>query len=131
MSLKFHHIAIASDSIQLTSSIFSKLGFLLDEQFIDKIQDVKIKFVKNENIQFELVEPLGNNSPINNIIKKNGVTPYHICFTSDNFEVDIEFLKKLGFIEITDKKEAIAFNNKNIIFLYHKNFGLIELIDER
>ncbi len=131
MALKFHHIAIATDNSETTSSIFNKIGFIQNGSFIDKMQDVKIQFVNNEDLRIELVEPNSENSPVKNILKKIGVSPYHLCFSSDSFEQDITFLKDLGFINLTDEKPAIAFNYKNIIFLYHKNFGLIELIDEK
>lgn len=131
MSLKFHHVAIATNSSQTTAEIYNKIGFTQLDSFIDTIQDVKITFVNNDDLKIELVEPNSNKSPVNNILKKIGVTPYHLCFTSDNIENDIELLKGLGFICITPKQPAIAFENKNIIFLYHNNFGLIELIDEK
>ena len=130
MSLKFHHIAIATPELEKTSNIFDKFGFIGKEIIIDPLQNVKIKFTEKDNIKIELVEPANSNSPINNIIKKNGVIPYHLCFSSDDFLLDVDNLMFSGFVCISKPVPAVAINNKNITFLYHADFGLVEIVEE-
>ncbi|WP_370038172.1 VOC family protein [Petrotoga sp. Shatin.DS.tank11.9.2.9.3] len=62
------------------------------------------------------MEPYGNNSPIDNILKNRGSTPYHICYESKDILKDIEMLKSEGFVLISKLSEAPAINQKNFAF---------------
>jgi methylmalonyl-CoA/ethylmalonyl-CoA epimerase len=131
MALKFHHIAVATSNIIKTSDIYKKLGFALGNTYDDLIQQIQVQFAQTNEISIELVTPLSDNSPINNILNKIGTSPYHVCFLSDNFVNYYKYLLKLGFIDLTGCKPAKAFDNKNIGFLYNDSFGLIEIVDEK
>ncbi len=82
----------------------------------------------------ELVSPYQQGSPVERILQKNGTMPYHICYEVE-YEVEdidkqISELRKLGFVQICKKVQAIAFNNREICFLYHKHFGTLELLQK-
>ena len=78
----------------------------------------------------ELVSPLDDNSPVRSILNKMRTTPYHTCYEIPIIEETIKDLKKQRFILIQKPTPAIAFNNRRIAFLFHKNFGLIELLEK-
>lgn len=129
MALKFHHIAVATNNINNSAEIFQKLGFYIGNLYKDYLQQVEVQFAHLDNVTVELVAPISSSSPVNNILKKIGTSPYHLCFTSDNFVQDYNYLLNLGFIDITGTKPATAFENKDIVFFYHTDFGLIEVIN--
>lgn len=129
--LKFHHVGIATPNIENTSKFYIELGYSLSSIIIDPGQHVKIAFVRKENSPtFELIEPLNEDSPVRKTISVSGVTPYHCCYEVKDIEYAITQLKKKKFIALSVPVEACAINNKRICFLFNKDIGLIELVEE-
>ncbi len=127
---KFNHIGIATRSIIKTTELYEQLGYLKSEVYIDEIQRVKIQFLTcSDSPMIELIEPNGLNSPVNKILDKNGITPYHTCYEVNNFDLSINNLTKLNYIKLGKPVNAVAFDNRRIIFMYNINFGLIELLE--
>jgi len=129
------HIGWAVHSIDKAEKILCALGFSVSEsKLFDSSRDINISFMQNANgLEIELIEPKGQNSPISNLLKKNGPTPYHLCFRTDEDEWDDykDKLVKLGFVEIKKLSPAPALSVKDkadtqVAFLYHKEIGIIE-----
>ena len=130
---QFHHIGIATDDIEKSISLYEVLGYVSQglRTVIDPIQKVELAFMFRENHPLiELVSPLDDNSPVRSILSKMRTTPYHTCYEIPIIEETIKDLKKQRFILIQKPTPAIAFNNRRIAFLFHKNFGLIELLEK-
>jgi methylmalonyl-CoA/ethylmalonyl-CoA epimerase len=129
--MRIHHIGYAVKNIDEAFKLFKILGFeKVNEKVVDEERKVKILFVKNNEYLVELIEPYGNNSPIDNILKNSGSTPYHICYESKNILKDIEMLKNKGFVLISELSEAPAINNQKVCFLYNRKVGIIEILAE-
>jgi methylmalonyl-CoA/ethylmalonyl-CoA epimerase len=86
--------------------------------------------MNNNGYTVELVTPSSDASPVKNTLKKNGEGPYHICYESENIDFDIEKFLQEGYIIVQPKSNAIAFNNKNVIFMFKKGIGLIEVLEK-
>jgi methylmalonyl-CoA/ethylmalonyl-CoA epimerase len=78
----------------------------------------------------ELVAATSSDSPVTNILVKSGPAPYHNCFEVDDLFESVASMKQLGFIRFSGIVPAIAFGNRKICFLYHKEVGLIELLEK-
>ena len=78
---------------------------------------------------FELVQGIGDKNIIEDIIKRNGVTPYHSCYSVFDLAYATEFLIKNGYRPITSTIRAIAFDNLLIQFFYNSSTGIIELLE--
>ena len=129
--MKIHHIGYAVNNIEDSLNEFKKLGYkCVENKIVDKKRKVIIQFIKNGDYSIELVAPLGKESPVTNLLKKQGNSPYHICYETDNLEKEIKDLDDDGFVIISDLLKAPAINNKKVIFLYKKEIGLIELVEE-
>jgi len=129
--MKIHHIGYAVNNIEDSLNEFKKLGYkCVENKIVDKKRKVIIQFIKNGDYLIELVAPLGKESPVTNLLKKQGNSPYHICYETDNLEKEIKDLDDDGFVIISDLLKAPAINNKKVIFLYKKEIGLIELVEE-
>lgn len=131
--LKFHHIGIATGDLENSISLYENLGYITQglRTIIDPIQKVELAFMFRENHPLiELVSPLNDDSPVKSILNKMKTTPYHTCYEVPIIEETINELKKQRFILIQKPTPAIAFNNKRIAFLFHKNIGLIELLEK-
>jgi methylmalonyl-CoA/ethylmalonyl-CoA epimerase len=130
--MNFHHIGIATYNINESISRYLLFGYnQTTSKYFDPIQNVNIAFMEKDNSPIiEFVEPVDENSPILNTLKKNGTTPYHICFEVDDIHSEVEKLKKNKFILISKIVPAIAFNNRLVCFLYNKESGLVELLNK-
>ena len=71
-----------------------------------------------------------SNAPINNLLKKAGASPYHICYEVNNIEESIALLKKDKFMPVSKPKVSNAFDNHRVCFLFKKDIGLIEIIEK-
>ena len=129
--MKIHHIGYAVKNIEDSLNEFKKLGYkTIENKIVDNQRNVIIQFVKNGDYLIELIAPLNKESPVTSLLKKQGNSPYHICYETDNLKKEIEDLNNNGFVIISDLLKAPAINNKKVIFLYKKDIGLIELIEK-
>ncbi len=134
--MKIHHVAYAVSSIEKSKSKFELLGFVEKQGVIEDLdRNIKINFMENKDgdnsIIIELIEAMDNNSAISNLINKmsGAATPYHICYEVDSIEKAIIKYKEFGFILTQKFAPAIAINNRNVAFMFHKDVGIIELIE--
>lgn len=127
---KFHHIGIAVWDIEETALYYVDAGYMKAETVIDEIQNVKICFLTKENMpMLELLAPVDENSPVNRILNKMGVSPYHCCYLVDDMEDAVYRLKKKKFVPLIKPVEACAIDGKRVCFLFSKTVGLIELVE--
>lgn len=129
--MKVHHFGYAVKSIEKSLVDFEILGFIpVGESYTDVGRRVKIQFIENGPVNLELIEPIADDSPVSDVLKKNGNTIYHICYASKDIEEDIKNLKKNRFIVIEEPKEAGAIDGCRVAFLYKKGVGLFELVGD-
>lgn len=129
--MKFHHIGIACENIDETASHYRLLGYKQGDIVIDPLQNIKISFLSHPVLPLlELLEPIDENSPVVDILKKNGTTPYHICYSVANLEECITSLRKESFLIVSKPKVANAIEGNRVAFLYNKAVGLIELVGQ-
>lgn len=130
VNLRFHHIGIAVFCIENAKPFYVSQGYKEEISIFDPEQDVDVCVLRNEGMPcVELLAPHDEQSPINNILKKSGATPYHICYEVDNMEESISLLKKERFLPVSKPKVSNAFNNHRVCFLIKKDIGLIEIIE--
>ena len=130
-SMKFHHIGIAVKEIEKTAAVYVQGGYNKSTITFDPIQNVNICWlVKDGMPTFELLAPVDEKSPVNKTLEKNGVTPYHSCYIVDDIESAVKELRKQKYIIVSKPEPAVAINNCKVAFLYNKNIGLIELVEE-
>ena len=135
MELKFkyivNHIGIATPDIQKTSDFYKALGYEETYGSYDIGQNVYGYFYKKEGMPtIELLAPYDDKSPVNKFISKNGVSPYHICYeVFCKLEDAIAEMRKNRFIPVGKIDVSKGMGNKRMIFLFHKDVGLIELVE--
>ena len=128
---KLNHIAIATPNLDKAIRTYKDILGVKISDPIDQIEHgVKVVFIEIPNTKIELLEPLGENSPIENFLEKNkkgGI--HHICFEVEDIDSAILHLKKEGATVLGDGKAKIGAHGKPVIFLHPKDFNgaLIEL----
>lgn len=128
---KFHHIGVAVHNINNTAAYYIVAGYEKTEIVTDIIQNIKICFLSKAGMPLiELLEPVNDKSPVCTTLSKVGVSPYHICYSVQDIEMAILDLKKIKFIPLSQPVGAVALGRNRICFLYNKEVGLIELLEE-
>ena len=132
--MKPHHIGIVVTKI--SESVDEIKKFLPFEEIqppevIDS-QKVKVIFLKMGEMFFELIEPMGEGSPVYEFSKKGGGI-HHVCFEVDNIHQSIEDFKKKGARVVVEP--VIGFEGRLISFLFlnmkKTNCNLIELAEKK
>lgn len=125
-----NHIGIATRNYMETAAFYEAVGYHRVVGGYDPYQNVYGYFYEAESLPtIELLAPFDNKSPINNILDKNGVTPYHICYNINcTIEEAVKKLKSERFMIIV--KPTFSDNLKGrVCFLFHKDVGIIELFE--
>lgn len=134
--MKVHHIGYAVKDICNAKKKFERLGFREEQStVIDSLRNIEILFMVNEQERVELIAALekvggGGKTPVDTVLKKNGPCPYHICYITEKIDEEINYMRKEGYLIIEQPKPAPALSNRRVAFLYHKDIGLIELMEE-
>lgn len=128
--MTFNHIGYAVKNLIHSKNYFESLNYKSSKIFHDKIQQIDIILMEQQNSPIiELIHPLGNNNPLNRyFISSERTVPYHIAFSVNNIYKKIEELRKKSFVPCIKISNAVAFNNAPFIFLTNQNTGLIELL---
>ncbi len=126
---KVEHIGIAVKQLAISIPLFEKLlnnPCYKTEQV--ETERVNTAFFKKGETKIELLESTDPNGVIAKFIERKGEGMHHIAFEVANIEVEMERLKKDGFILLNEKPKPGA-DNKLVCFLHPKNTNgvLIEL----
>jgi methylmalonyl-CoA/ethylmalonyl-CoA epimerase len=129
---RLNHIGIAVPSVEAAMETYRRLYGATDfvKPFDMPAQGVRVGFVNLPNSQIELIEPLGEKSPIINFLEKNPKGgQHHVCFeVADIHEAKADMQKKgakvLG-------EPRIGAHGTLVIFVHPKETDgvLIELME--
>ena len=128
---RLNHVAIAVRDIAKASQVYkSTLGAQVSETVPQYAHGVSTVFITLPNTKIELLEPLGENSPILKFLEKNpdgGI--HHICYEVDDIVAARNELKAKGARVIGDGEPKIGAHGKPVLFLHPKDFcgTLVEL----
>ena len=132
--LEFHHVGHVVHSIEASVGALSVLGYdTRSPVYPDPRQGIRICFVtagSGAPPRIELVEPVGEDSVVRGLLTKQGAGPYHLCFGARNLVGEMEHLEGLGYRRLAEPFASPAFEGRAFVFLYHKDAGLIELVDQ-
>lgn len=126
-----NHVAIAVPDLQAASAIYAtKLGAKVSAPLALPEHGVTTVFIELPNTKLELLEPLGENSPIAKFLERNpegGV--HHLCFEVDDIEHSQDALKAQGVRILGSGGARVGAHGKPVLFLHPKDFcsTLIEL----
>ena len=129
--MKIHHIGYLVKDIEKSIEVFASLGYICESEIVfDQNRGIDIVFMINGDYRIELVSPATDTSVVADTLKKIGNSPYHICYYTSDIQAAAAELKKQKFILIDAPAAAPAINGKNVAFLFNKQIGIIELVEE-
>jgi methylmalonyl-CoA/ethylmalonyl-CoA epimerase len=86
---RLNHVGVATPSIEASLEIYQNMFGVQPhgEPFDLPAQGVRVCFVDAPNAQIELIEPLGENSPIIKFLEKSPAGgQHHLCFETPDIE---------------------------------------------
>jgi len=128
---RLNHVAIAVRDIAKAAEVYrDTLGADVSDPLPLPQQGVTTVFITLPNTKIELLEPLGENSPIAKFLERNpdgGI--HHVCYEVDDIIAARDHLKSQGARVLGDGEPKMGAHGKPILFLHPKDFlgTLIEL----
>ncbi|WP_018239405.1 methylmalonyl-CoA epimerase [Ensifer sp. BR816] len=128
---RVNHVAIAvPDLAAAAESYRTTLGAVVTESQALPEHGVTVVFVTLPNTKVELLEPLGDQSPIAAFLEKNPAGGmHHICYEVDDIIAARDRLREAGARVLGDGNPKIGAHGKPVLFLHPKDFQgtLVEL----
>lgn len=128
---RLNHVAIAVPDIKAATATYRDvLGGVVSEEVEQPDHGVTTVFVELPNTKIELLEPLGDDSPISNFLKNNGSGGmHHVCYEVEDIDSAIAKMKAAGARVLGDGGWKIGAHGKPVVFLHPKDFcgTLVEL----
>ena len=128
---KLNHVAIAVPDLGAAAAVYrDTLGARVSEAEALPEHGVTVVFVDLGNTRIELMEPLGEDSPIAGFLEKNPTGGmHHVCYEVDDILAARDKLKDQGVRVLGDGEPKIGAHGKPVLFLHPKDFAgtLIEL----
>lgn len=128
---RFNHVAIAVPDLAAAIVTYrDTLGAVVSAPLAQPEHGVTVAFVTLPNTKVELLEPLGENSPIAGFLERNpagGV--HHLCFEVDDIIAARDRLSAEGARVLGDGEPKTGAHGKPVLFLHPKDFcgTLVEL----
>lgn len=128
---RFNHVAIAVKNLESASALYrDTLGADVSEPLPQPDHGVTVVFITLPNTKIELLEPLGEASPIAKFLEKNpdgGI--HHVCYEVDDIFAARDRLKNDGARVLGNGEPKIGAHGKPVLFLHPKDFlgTLVEL----
>jgi methylmalonyl-CoA/ethylmalonyl-CoA epimerase len=128
---RLNHVAIAVPDLAAASAVYrDTLGAKLTAPQALPEHGVTVVFIDTGNTKVELLEPLGENSPIAVFLEKNPAGGmHHLCYEVDDILAARDRLMAAGARVLGDGNPRIGAHGKPVLFLHPKDFlgTLVEL----
>jgi methylmalonyl-CoA/ethylmalonyl-CoA epimerase len=129
---RLNHVGVATPSIERSVAIWRDLlgATKIHEAFDLPAQKVRVCFVDAPNSQIELLEPLGEDSPIARFLEKNPAGgQHHLCFEVPDIEEAKSEMEAKGARVLGEPR--IGAHGTLVVFVHPKDMGgvLVELME--
>ena len=128
---RLNHVAIAVTDIAKAAEVYRKaLGAEVSDAIPQPAHGVTVVFISLPNTKIELLEPLGESSPIAKYLDRNpdgGI--HHVCYEVSDIIGARDKLRAEGARVLGDGEPKMGAHGKPVLFLHPKDFcgTLIEL----
>jgi methylmalonyl-CoA/ethylmalonyl-CoA epimerase len=130
--VRFHHVGYATDNIDRFVEDFFRPVFApiaISDKISDRIQRVTVCFARMQgDAVIELVEPFGENSPVDSIIGSSRGGVYHLCYEVEDLDREVVRCRQKRCMPLSKPVPAAAFGGRRM-FLLTPQRDLIELLE--
>lgn len=129
---RLNHVGVATPSIERSLELFRTMFGAAPhgEPFDLPAQGVRVCFVDTPNSQIELIEPLGESSPIVKFLDRNPAGgQHHICFEAEDIHAAKAELEAKGARILGEPR--IGAHGTPVFFVHPKDMGgmLVEVME--
>lgn len=121
---KLNHVAIAVPDLAAATAVYrDTLGAEVTEPLPQPEHGVTVVFITLPNTKIELLEALGEGSPIAKFLERNpGGGIHHVCYEVDDIIAARDKMKEDGARVLGDGEPKIGAHGKPVLFLHPKDF---------
>jgi methylmalonyl-CoA/ethylmalonyl-CoA epimerase len=121
---RLNHVAIAVPALEPAAALYrDALGARVSDPVPQPAHGVTVVFVTLPNTKIELLEPLGENSPIAAFLQRNPAGGmHHVCYEVADILAARDHLKAAGARVLGDGEPRIGAHGKPVLFLHPKDF---------
>ena len=131
--MRFHHVGYATANIDRFVEDFFRPVFAplaISDKISDPIQRVTVCFARMQGeMLIELVEPFGENSPVDSVIGSSRGGVYHLCYEVEDLDRELVRCRQNRCMPVSRPVPAAAFDGRRIVFLLTPQRDLIELVE--
>ncbi len=132
---RLNHVGIATPDIDATARMYADLygATVSRAKFALPEQGVSVAFIDLANSQLELIEPLGEASPVWGFLKKFPAGgQHHICFEVPDILAARDAMRAKGATVLGSGEPRMGAHGVPVIFVHPKDSGgvLVELMAE-
>ena len=128
---RLNHVAIVVPDLAAATRLYAEtLGGKVSAAVPQPAHGVTVVFVELPNTKIELLEPLGEGSPVQAFLDRNpSGGMHHVCYEVDDILAARDHLKAQGARVLGDGEPKIGAHDKPVLFLHPKDFcgTLVEL----
>jgi methylmalonyl-CoA/ethylmalonyl-CoA epimerase len=128
---RLNHVAIVVPDVATASGLYRQvLGARVSEPRALPAHGVRVVFVELPNTRIELLEPLGDGSPVRGFLEQHPAGGmHHLCYEVDDIIAARDRLRAEGARVLGDGEPKLGAHDKPVLFLHPKDFcgTLIEL----
>ena len=128
---RLNHVAIVVPKLAAAAALYrDALGARVSQPQALPAHGVTVVFVELPNTKIELLEPLGDASPVRGFLDRNpSGGMHHLCYEVDDIIAARDRLRAEGARVLGDGEPKLGAHDKPVLFLHPKGFcgTLIEL----
>jgi methylmalonyl-CoA/ethylmalonyl-CoA epimerase len=129
---RLNHVGVATPSIEKSVAVYRDLlgATQIHTPFDLPAQGVRVCFVDAPNMQIELIEPLGEASPLHGFLARNPAGgQHHVCFEVPDIEAAVTEMEAKGVKVLGEPR--IGAHGTPVIFVHPRDMGgvLVELME--
>ena len=128
---RLNHVAIVVPNVATAAAVYrDTLGAAVSAPQPLPSHGVTVVFVTLPNTKIELLEPLGENSPVRGFLERNpSGGMHHVCLEVEDILAARDKLRAEGARVLGDGEPKLGAHDKPVLFLHPKDFcgTLIEL----
>ena len=133
-ALRLHHMGfvVADIAAAMPSFVHSMAAEWDGKIFEDPLQKAKVAFLTTRagDAQIELVQPLGETSPVQRFLQERGGGMHHLCYEVADLEAELAAFRSRGASIASRPKPAVAFGGRRIAWVVTSEKFLVELLEE-
>jgi len=130
---RLHHVGFVVANIEESVLGMSRalLAIWNNEIFADPLQRVSVTFLKgrHQSSLLELVEPLGQDSPVFRFLGEGGGL-HHLCYEVFSIPEHLDRIRAAGGVIVSRAKPAVAFGGRPIAWALTREKLLLEFLQQ-